>query len=73
MNEIKKNDPEYILLAPKDYIALKDRVNEMKLLVLANERMKNYDASKLVSHEDVMKKYGVTAFDLIDCDEIEFE
>ncbi|MFQ6792987.1 MAG: hypothetical protein ACLRT4_09405 [Thomasclavelia sp.] len=45
----------------------------MKLLVLANERMKNYDASKLVSHEDVMKKYDVTAFDLIDCDEIEFE
>lgn len=60
-------------MAPKDYIALKDWVNEMKLLVLANERMKNYDASKLVSHEDVMKKYDVTAFDLIDCDEIEFE
>ncbi len=35
--------------------------------------MEKYDANKLVSHEDVMKRYGVTASDLEDCDEIEFE
>ena len=54
-------------------MALIDQVNETKLLLLANERMEKYDANKLVSHEEVMKRYGVTASDLEDCDEIEFE
>ena len=39
-----------------------------KLLLLANERMEKYDANKLVSHEDVMKRYGITASDLEDCE-----
>ena len=58
---------------PEDYIALIDQVNDAKLLLLANERMEKYDANKLVSHEDVMNRYGITASDLEDCDEIEFE
>lgn len=70
---LKNNEPECVLLSPEDYMALIDQVNETKLLLLANERMEKYDANKLVSHEEVMKRYGVTASDLEDCDEIEFE
>ena len=70
---MKNNESECVLLSPEDYIALIDQVNDAKLLLLANERMEKYDANKLVSHEDVMKRYGVTASDLEDCDEIEFE
>ena len=63
---MKNNEPECVLLSPEDYIALIDQVNDAKLLLLA-------DANKLVSHEDVMKRYGITASDLEDCDDIEFE
>lgn len=70
---MKNNEPECVLLSPNDYITLIDQVNEAKLLLLANERMQKYDASKLVSHEDVMKKFNLTASDLEDCDDIEFE
>lgn len=70
---MKNNELECVLLSPEDYIALINQVNDAKLLLLANERMEKYDANKLVSHEDVMKRYGVTASDLEDCDEIEFE
>lgn len=70
---MKNNEPECVLLSPGDYIALIDQVNDAKLLLLANERMEKYDANKLVSHEDVMKRYGITASDLEDCDDIEFE
>ena len=70
---MKNNEPECVLLSPEDYIALIEQVNDAKLLLLANERMEKYDANKLVSHEDVMKRYGITASDLEDCDDIEFE
>ena len=66
--DMKNNEPECVLLSPEDYIALIDQVNEVKLLLLANERMEKYNANKLVSHEDVMKRYGVTASDLDELD-----
>ena len=50
-----------------------DQINDAKLLVLANERMEKYDESKLISYDDVLKRYGITSSDLEDFDEVEFE
>lgn len=70
---MKNNEPACVLLSPEDYITLIDQVNDAKLLLSANDRMVKYDVNKLVSHEDVMKRYGFATSDLEDCDKIEFE
>lgn len=70
---LKNNEPACVLLSPEDYMNLIDQVNDAKLLLLANERMEKYKTSNLVSQEDVMKRYEITASDLEDCDEIELE
>ncbi len=61
---MKNNAPECVLLSPEEYIKLMDEINDARLLTLASERMANYDISKTVSEDDVMKELGITADEL---------
>ena len=70
---MKNNAPECVLLSPDEYIKLMDEVNDARLLTLASERMANYDISKTVSEDDVMKELGITADELADADKVELE
>ena len=70
---MKNNAPECVLLSPEEYVKLMDEVNDARLLTLASERMANYDISKTVSEDDVMKELGITADELADADKVELE
>ena len=70
---MKNNAPECVLLSPEEYLALMDELKDARLLALAAERMENYDPEKLISQEEIDKKYGFTADDLSDSDEVEIE
>ena len=70
---IKNNAAECVLLSPTEYMDLMDEVNDARLLTLAAERMAHFYKSTLVSQEEIDKKFGFTAEDLVDADEVEIE
>ena len=70
---IKNNFPECVLLSPEEYVKLMNEVNDAHLLALANERMENFNKSKVLSEEEVLKGLEITADELADNSEVEFE
>lgn len=69
----KNNIPVCVLLSPEEYTALIDEVNDAKLLVLANERLLNFDQDSAITAEEHKKKYGITSEKLKGYEEVEFE
>lgn len=70
---MKNNTAECVLLAPEEYVQLMDELNDARLLLLATERMANFDRALLFSQDDLDRKFGYTADVLADADEVEFE
>lgn len=70
---MKNNTAECVLLSPDEYVKLMDEVNDARLLLVADNRMKHYHAETLVSQEDVDREFGFTPEDLADADEVEIE
>jgi PHD/YefM family antitoxin component YafN of YafNO toxin-antitoxin module len=70
---MKNNEPECVLLSPKEYIDLIDRLEDAELYMLASEREKNLDESKLIPLEEVYKKFGITDEDLKDYEKVDIE
>ncbi|MDO9543714.1 MAG: type II toxin-antitoxin system Phd/YefM family antitoxin [Synergistaceae bacterium] len=69
----KNNVPECILISPEQYKNMLDELEDLQLIALSHERMKNYDSERLLSSEEINKKYGYNDPDIADADEIEFE
>ena len=61
---MKNNTAECVLLSPEEYVRLMDELNDAKLEAVAAERLARYDPQKLVSWDEMMKKFGVTEEDL---------
>lgn len=70
---MKNNTAECVLLSPDEYVRLVDEVNDARLLTLATERMQRFDASRVISQNEVDRAFGFTPEDLADADEVEFE
>lgn len=70
---MKNNTAECVLLSPEEYIRLINAVNDAKLLMLAQERLKKNDGSKTVSYEDMNSILGIAAEDVADYEGVEFE
>lgn len=70
---MKNNTAECVLLAPDEYVRLMDEVNDARLLILANERMQQYNPSTLLSGDEVFRKLGICDTDLESYNEVEFE
>lgn len=69
---IKNNEPEAIILSPKEYKSLQDRIEDLELINMSLER-KNSDNGQVYTEEEVMLKYGITEEDLSGWEDIEFE
>lgn len=70
---MKNNEPACVLLSPEEYIALMDELNDAKLMAIAAERLDNYDPSKNISEEEMMRRFGITESDLAGYEEVELE
>ena len=70
---MKNNTAECVLLSPEEYVRLMDEVNDAHLLALAMERMSNYDKSKLISQEELMKELGISEEDISSAAEVDIE
>ncbi|MDY4976094.1 MAG: type II toxin-antitoxin system Phd/YefM family antitoxin [Clostridia bacterium] len=70
---MKNNSAECVLMSPEEYIKLMDEVNDARLLSLANERMQNFNATTLISSEELYQELGITEEDLDAIGEVELE
>lgn len=64
---------EGVLMSPQEYIRPMDKVNDARLLMLANERMSHYDPQKSISQEQLDQEFGYTSDDLADAEKMENE
>ena len=62
-----------ILMTPEDYMRMSDDYNEIALLAIAEERLKHFDESKLISQEEMDRRLGITPEDLEGWEDIELE
>ena len=69
---IKNNCPECVLISADDYIEMANEINDMRLLLMAADRMSDFDGDMkdTFSQEEVEKMFGV---DTSDCEEVEIE
>lgn len=70
---MKNNSPECILLSPDEYLKLLDEVNEARLLILANQRMANFNPESLTGIEELNERYKISAEELNNTEKVEFE
>jgi len=70
---MKNNSPECVLLSPEEYVRLMDEVNGARLLLLAAQRMEQYDAESVIPADAVQSGLGITDAELDEMDEVEFE
>ena len=61
---LKNNEPTCILLSPDVYEEIKEALEDYRLLVEAEERMKKAGENDFVSAEEAMKVLGITEADL---------
>lgn len=69
----KNNVAECVLIAPEQYKNMLDELDDMRLIALSDERMTKYDADKVLSSDEINKKYGYSDSDFTDADEVELE
>ena len=70
---MKNNTPVVVLVSPEEYIRDQEELEELRLLVMAQERLSHYDPAALVSQKEIDRKYGITEDDLEGYEEVEFE
>lgn len=70
---MKNNTAECVLMSPELYLALKEEINDARLLELAIDRWENTDPSTWISGEEVFQKLGITEEDLADFENVELE
>lgn len=69
---IKNNTPECVLMSPEEYISLLDELDDMRLLAMAKDRI-SHTSGKTITHEEIMKKYGISQEELDSMEDVEIE
>lgn len=70
---MKNNEAEVVLLPPKQYVELMDLLNDYELLVLALERLEQYDSSALISEDEMDRELAISQDEYDSVGEVEFE
>ena len=64
---------ECVLMSPEDYVRISDDYNNVRLMAVAEDRLKHFDRSKLISQEEFDRMFGITPEDLEGWEDIELE
>lgn len=70
---LKNNSPEAVLITPDQFeelISLREEVLDMSLGIEALKRLNSYNSQESISHEDILKEFGISReeLDAIDVD-----
>ena len=70
---MRNNTPAAIVLAPADYSELMEALEDAELELLAMQRLQHEDPDTYLSHDDILKEFGVTREELAAMDQVELE
>lgn len=70
---MKNNVAECVLVSPEEYVSLMDELNDMKLQLLAMQRMANAGLSAAVPAEEVYRNLGIDPEDIENFEEVELD
>lgn len=70
---MKDSEEECVLVSPDEYAMITADHDDIRLLAVAEERMKHFDRSKLISQEEIDRMFGITPEDLEGWEEVELE
>lgn len=69
---IKNNNPECVIMSPEEYIAMLDEIEEMRLMLLAGNRLNN-STGQLISHAEVLETLDISQAELDEMEDVEIE
>lgn len=55
---LKNNTPAGVVLSVKAFEALLEEIEDLRIEAVARERLKTWDRSKTISHEEMMRRFG---------------
>lgn len=70
---MKNNAPEVVLVSPDTYIRDQEELEDLRLLVMSQERLSRCNPATLVPQEEIYRKYGIAEADLDGYEGVEFE
>lgn len=70
---MRNNAPEAVIVSTEKYLRDQEELENLRLLLLARERIEHADPSAYVSQEAIDSKYGYTEDDFQGYEEVEFE
>jgi PHD/YefM family antitoxin component YafN of YafNO toxin-antitoxin module len=57
---MKNNKAEAVILSIEEYVELSEARENLELLQIANERIKNFKPEESFSHDDILKMYNIS-------------
>lgn len=71
---LKNNEPEAVIISPKEYAELVEDIEDFSLALMAEERVKKHpDSGDRLSQHDFLKKIGVTQQELDEMEDVKIE
>ena len=70
---MKNNMAECVLVAPDEYVAIMDELEDSRLLAIANARLAAFDPERTISSDDFWRDFNITQEDLDSVGEVELE
>lgn len=71
---LKNNEPEAVIISPKEYAELVEDIEDFSLALMAEERLKKHpEPDDRISQDDFLKKIGVTQQELDEMEDVEIE
>ena len=68
-----RNEPECVLISPKEYAKLIEEIEDLRDYRLATERLLENAGKAAIPVEDVLKEDGISQADLDAMEDVEFE
>ncbi len=70
---MNKGRAECVIVSPDFYDMLTADRDDVKLWAIAEDRLKNFDRSKLIPAEEVYREFGITSADIAGWEDVELE
>lgn len=70
---LKNNTPECVLISPNDYLKLMDELEDVKDILLANQRLGDLKQDNIISQKDFEQTFSIDFENIDPLDESEFE
>ena len=70
---MKNNVAECVLIAPENYVALIEELEDAQLLAIANARLATFNEKDAIPEDEFWKEFGISQAELDDAGEVQFE